>query len=123
MQQEIMDKYELLEERELSELNSKGYYFKHKKSGARVVAISNDDNNKVFSIGFRQKKPEAVVSGFFVSLCNILFCCAIFTLVFIVEHAQIRLIARRGYSTLFESGKNRTSRLVSVSTVTIFAIL
>ena len=53
MQQKIMDKYELLEGRELSELNSKGYYFKHKKSGARVVALSNDDNNKVFSIGFR----------------------------------------------------------------------
>jgi len=53
MRQEIMDRYELLEERNLSELNSKGYYFRHKKSGARVIVLSNEDNNKVFSIGFR----------------------------------------------------------------------
>lgn len=45
--------YDLIKIEDLKDLNSKGYIYKHKKSGARVVIISNDDNNKVFSIGFR----------------------------------------------------------------------
>lgn len=49
----IPDKYELLEERKLEDLNSTGLLLKHKKSGARVAILSNDDENKVFSIGFR----------------------------------------------------------------------
>ena len=48
-----LDKYELLEERKLDDLNSTGLLLKHKKSGARVVVLSNDDENKVFSIGFK----------------------------------------------------------------------
>ncbi|MBR6696797.1 MAG: insulinase family protein [Lachnospiraceae bacterium] len=45
--------YELIEERQIDDLLSKGYILKHKKSGARVVLLSNDDENKVFYIGFR----------------------------------------------------------------------
>ena len=45
--------YELIEEREVTDLNSKGYLLKHKKSGARVMILSNDDENKVFYVGFR----------------------------------------------------------------------
>lgn len=45
--------YELMLEEELKDINSLGLLLKHKKTGARVVVISNDDNNKVFSIGFR----------------------------------------------------------------------
>lgn len=45
--------YELVCEEKLKDLNSLGVQFKHKKTGARVVVISNDDENKVFSIGFR----------------------------------------------------------------------
>lgn len=45
--------YELVMEESLQELNSLGLVFRHKKSGARVIVVSNDDNNKVFSIGFR----------------------------------------------------------------------
>lgn len=30
-----------------------GYILRHKKSGARITVISNDDENKVFYIGFR----------------------------------------------------------------------
>ena len=48
-----LDKYDLLEERKLEDLNSTGLLLKHKKSGARVVVLSNDDENKVFSIGFK----------------------------------------------------------------------
>lgn len=45
--------YELIEERNVDDLNSKGYLLKHKKTGANVLLLSNDDRNKVFSIGFR----------------------------------------------------------------------
>lgn len=45
--------YELIETRELKDINSVGYLLRHKKSGARISLISNDDENKVFYIGFR----------------------------------------------------------------------
>lgn len=45
--------YEILEEKELSDIHSTGYRLRHKKSGARITVISNDDENKVFYIGFR----------------------------------------------------------------------
>lgn len=45
--------YELITEEELKDINSLGLLLKHKKTGARVAVVTNDDNNKVFSIGFR----------------------------------------------------------------------
>ncbi len=45
--------YELIQEEYLDDISSCGLYFIHKKSGARVVVLSNDDNNKAFAIGFR----------------------------------------------------------------------
>lgn len=51
--QEVSGKYELVKAEVLKDMNSAGLILRHKKSGARVVVISNDDNNKVFSIGFK----------------------------------------------------------------------
>ncbi len=48
-----MKNYTLVQETELKDINSKGYLLKHNKSGARIALISNDDENKVFYIGFR----------------------------------------------------------------------
>lgn len=45
--------YELKKKEVLEELNGTGYIFEHKKTKARVVVVSNDDENKVFDIGFR----------------------------------------------------------------------
>ena len=45
--------YELIKKQSIPELKSEGYLLRHKKSGARVVLLSNDDENKVFTIGFR----------------------------------------------------------------------
>lgn len=45
--------YEIVEERSIEDIASYGYILRHKKSGARVCVIANDDDNKVFSIGFR----------------------------------------------------------------------
>ena len=45
--------YTLQEKKELKDIDSMGYVLRHDKSGARVILIENDDNNKTFSIGFR----------------------------------------------------------------------
>ncbi len=48
-----LNEYEVLKEEKLSEIESEGLVLRHKRSGARVVVIQNEDDNKVFSIGFR----------------------------------------------------------------------
>ena len=45
--------YEVVKEKNVVDLNSKGYLLRHKKTGAKVFILSNDDENKVFCIGFR----------------------------------------------------------------------
>lgn len=45
--------YELLKEQTVDGVKSEGYILEHKKSGAKVILLSNDDENKVFTIGFR----------------------------------------------------------------------
>ncbi len=45
--------YEVIEEKKLDDIKSMGCLLRHKKSGARISLISNDDENKVFYIGFR----------------------------------------------------------------------
>lgn len=45
--------YELLREEGLSDIQSVGYLLRHRKSGARIMVIANDDDNKVFHITFR----------------------------------------------------------------------
>lgn len=56
-----MDAYELIERKHLKDLNSEGLVFSHIKSGARVIFVKNDDNNKVFSIAFRT--PSVASNG------------------------------------------------------------
>ena len=47
------DKYEVLLDRYVDDLSSQAYLLQHKKSGARVFILSNQDDNKTFYIGFR----------------------------------------------------------------------
>ena len=54
-----VEQYEILQEADLQDLKSKGYLLKHKKSGARVVLMENDDDNKVFYIGFRTPPEDS----------------------------------------------------------------
>ena len=57
--------YELVKEEDLKGIKSHGMLLKHKKSGARILLIENDDDNKVFNIGFRtppQTVPEYHIS-------------------------------------------------------------
>ncbi|OZV10626.1 hypothetical protein CIW83_19365, partial [Tissierella sp. P1] len=45
--------FKLIEQKHLKELDSVGRIFQHEKSGARLLQIENDDENKAFSISFR----------------------------------------------------------------------
>lgn len=54
-----VEAYRLTEEKWVAELNSTAYLLEHKKSGARVFLLSNDDENKVFSIGFRTPPADS----------------------------------------------------------------
>ena len=53
------EKYELVKQERIEELKSDAYLFRHKKSGARVALMSNDDENKVFYIGFRTPPKDS----------------------------------------------------------------
>lgn len=51
--------YEVIQKRDLTDLKSRGVLLKHKKSGARVLLMENDDENKVFAIGFRTPPSDS----------------------------------------------------------------
>ncbi len=51
--------YEIVEEKDLADIHSRGIVMRHKKSGARISIISNDDENKVFYIGFRTPAEDS----------------------------------------------------------------
>ncbi len=48
-----LDEYEILDEHRVEDVQSDGFILRHKKSGARIAILSNNDDNKVFYIGFR----------------------------------------------------------------------
>ena len=51
--------YELIATERLDELDSTGYLLRHIKTKARVILIENDDDNKVFNIGFRTPPTDS----------------------------------------------------------------
>ncbi|MDF2907446.1 MAG: hypA [Herbinix sp.] len=61
MKYKIPSSYDYILEEKLEDMNGIGTLLVHKKTGARVAIVANDDNNKVFSIGFRT--PPANSTG------------------------------------------------------------
>ena len=59
MNVEELSSYEILEKRKIADINSVGYLMRHKKTKARVALLSNDDENKVFYIGFRTPPKDS----------------------------------------------------------------
>lgn len=59
MQIEQLEAYTVLEKRQIKDIRSVGYLLKHNKTGARVALLSNDDENKVFYIGFRTPPKDS----------------------------------------------------------------
>ncbi|MCR5486720.1 MAG: insulinase family protein [Lachnospiraceae bacterium] len=59
MKIENVKEYKLLQKKEVKDLSSMGYLLQHKKSGARVLILENDDRNKVFYIAFRTPPEDS----------------------------------------------------------------
>lgn len=60
-QDEVAEKlgFEKVSEELIGECKSKAVLFKHKKTGAEVMSVSNDDENKVFGIVFRTPPKDS----------------------------------------------------------------
>ncbi|MCF0143395.1 MAG: insulinase family protein, partial [Parasporobacterium sp.] len=58
---QIFNNYRTVFDRGVSDINSRALMLRHEKTGARIFVLSNDDDNKVFYIGFRT--PPADSSG------------------------------------------------------------
>lgn len=51
--------YEIIETSKVKELRSLSVLMRHKKTGAKLFLLSNDDENKVFYIGFKTRRRTA----------------------------------------------------------------
>lgn len=56
---DIVHGFELQREEFIPELNTKAWIYRHVKSGAEFMSLSNDDENKVFGITFRTPPPDS----------------------------------------------------------------
>ncbi len=54
-----IEAYELIMKEEIADIHSSGYLLRHKKSGARVMLLANEDDNKVFNIAFRTTPTDS----------------------------------------------------------------
>ena len=59
MKKENLTAYEVLRQEDLSDIHSVGWLLRHKKTGARVMLIENEDENKVFNIAFRTPPKDS----------------------------------------------------------------
>ncbi len=59
MRVEELSAYEVMEKREIKDIKSMSYLVRHKKTGARIALLENDDENKVFYIGFRTPPKDS----------------------------------------------------------------
>ena len=51
--------FEIIQEREIPELNTKARLFRHIRTGAQLLSLENQDENKVFAITFRTPPGDA----------------------------------------------------------------
>lgn len=59
MNLENVQAYTVISKQRIEELKSGGWLLKHNKTGARVALLENDDENKVFYIGFRTPPKDS----------------------------------------------------------------
>lgn len=59
LKEQVLQFYQLEEERYSEDLHATLYRLSHKGSGARVAVISNEDENKVFYVGFRTPPKDS----------------------------------------------------------------
>src|SRR5665213_414571 len=51
--------FELLRDEQIAEVNSRARLYRHKKTGAEVLTLANDDENKVFGITFKTPPEDS----------------------------------------------------------------
>ena len=51
--------YEVLKQQRIEDIHAEGFLLRHKKSGARVMLLKNEDENKVFNIAFRTPPSDS----------------------------------------------------------------
>ncbi|KAI3947676.1 hypothetical protein MKX01_034341 [Papaver californicum] len=61
VQNDVAEKlgFEVVSEQEIDECKSKALLYKHKKTGAEIMSVANDDENKVFGIVFRTPPKDS----------------------------------------------------------------
>ena len=59
MELQNLEAYTLIEKTDLADIGSAGYVLKHNKTGARIMLIENEDDNKVFNIAFRTTPEDS----------------------------------------------------------------
>ncbi|KAI3906119.1 hypothetical protein MKW92_023746 [Papaver armeniacum] len=61
VQSDVAEKlgFEVVSEQEIDECKSKAVLYKHKKTGAEIMSVANDDENKVFGIVFRTPPKDS----------------------------------------------------------------
>lgn len=59
MNLENLQAYTVISKQWIKELKSDGWLLKHNRTGARVALLQNDDENKVFYIGFRTPPKDS----------------------------------------------------------------
>ena len=78
---------EVVKEKNVVDLNSKGYLLRHKKTGAKVFILSNDDENKVLLMDYIYIDSVNKCIAFFGSMYNIVkYCAAHATVQFLYQH-------------------------------------
>ena len=55
----ISDHYELLKKQDIPEIGTIAYLYRHTKTGAEILSLVNDDENKVFGITFRTPPSDS----------------------------------------------------------------
>ena len=48
-----VDKFELIRTETITELNTEARIYRHRETGAQILSMENDDENKCFGISFR----------------------------------------------------------------------
>ena len=59
--------FELLREQALTEFNTTARSYRHAKTGAELLSLVNDDDNKVFGVHFARRRGTRPVSPTFSS--------------------------------------------------------
>lgn len=59
MNLEKLPQYELIRQERIEDIKSDGFLLRHKKTGARILVLENEDENKVFNIAFRTPPADS----------------------------------------------------------------